>query len=476
MWENFMLVKAKQRAELRARAEKERELKGCGGDNARLAKSTQSYKDALGLPPSGESRPSANSQPTQDPLLSGKNSLDQRKDTPAAVGSVRHPIHSTDGPSVSYDEAPTPDPFVPPIQVAHSNSDDRDWTVGEEGASGEDGWATHTEPLSSNEPSTLTAIEQSIPRAEQPEAGLELDSRTSPSSSARWAGDLAHNEQSERKALKPSQVARHERRARNAQAAETADEAGTAQEAGTVQQVQTPQLNPPARLFSALFEATQPVQSEIPRSEKIELEEQKAQTAQEARSTQLNPVAQSFTATEQHVAGARAVSATQLNPAAQSFSVAAALSSVPATSSIPTIHPSTHATAQQSFSIPATQPIPIPTTSSIPTIYPSIHATAQSFEPRKPARIQRSSRRGARARPTIPASRNLTTSPFEPVKSKIYRRNPHGPMTVEQYNELYHGGLGRSVPRGKVFCGCLFRREEPLPLPAPPPSPELPQQ
>jgi hypothetical protein len=57
------------------------------------------------------------------------------------------------------------------------------------------------------------------------------------------------------------------------------------------------------------------------------------------------------------------------------------------------------------------------------------------------------------------------------TESNILRRKTDGPLTIGAYNKIHFGGLGRSVPKGEVYCKTLFRRE---PEPAPPGRPSPP--
>lgn len=345
-WLNFMRIKEAQRVQAQALAadEKESELEISDSAHA-LEPTAQPCEEAL-----SQSRSNADSsqvsersfwaklnkgsQPSESPIPppSKDGFPDLRKDTPAAAG-VKYDVPSVDGPSDLCPEAPTPNAFVPPIQVAHSSPNDQFCAANDE-QHREDLWSASAEPLSPN---------------------IEGCSE-----------DLAHDEQSDGKSLLPSQSARLERKAWDRQeiqtvvGAQSVDVVLPVDVALPAEGTQTTQLQPGKRRWTAvqligaalisnmlseaglLDRATQLVRSEKATSENGEVEEQKAQSAHET--TQLNPAAQSFTATVP-VPGARIIPAAQLNPAAQSFPVPVT-TSTPAADSIPPIQPTS---ATQSF-------------------------------------------------------------------------------------------------------------------------------
>lgn len=417
-WAKFVRIKAEEKARLQGSAKRSDGAKVAGRNDRPPDPVTHPFEESPGTPRREETQPSGK------PLPPSKDSLDLRKDTPG-VANVRYAVPpACDGPSELQDE-PVPDHEVP-NRVAHSSSDEQYRTADEQ--TNEDERSSST-VRSSKPVDRLTAVERSNPLGQPVHTGQSSSAAQSPS--AKESGTFQQLTRI-KKPIPAQQPSPNDPNPHNGppsvRSRRRRAEYLTNNLLGKTQAQHILLKQQGATLRSRL-------DSQRAQERQARVEKQRVQTAPQTVTTPLNPAARSF-AGAQLVAAARVVSATQLNPAARSFE---AVQPVVGTKSVPAMD--WESTIQ---SIPAANPVLVKN-SILPT---------QSTPYKKSSLV------------------HDLRSLFIPTDSHVSRRKKVGPKTVQEYNQINFRGLGRSMPKGEVFCKSLFRRD---PTPLPQALPTLPQ-
>jgi hypothetical protein len=432
-----------------------------GGSNCPLG-SGQSCKESHGL------WPNENSQQRGAPFDEGKGPLEPRRDTPR-VGEV-------EGAIVPHDQSPnlakklSPD-SEEPVQVTQSTSIEAYQTAQEELAPDSEEQVQVAQSNSSEE--YWLAQEQSAPDPKEP-----IQDARSISSEGYWSAQEEQSDSNESPTLvEPSNPIERLDSSEPLNSIEQPSPVG--QSSAAAQSTSVDQSDPALQsttieenLATKAGPATQNAQNGPhnqtrlnyrARRDAIIAERKLIRAAQEALATQLNPAAQPFTATPV-VEAAEPVPAKQLNPTAQPFEATPA-----AEAAKPIVY---------RWFNPPKQPF---TATRSPIVLKSITTLQSESDPEKQAVSDRRLIPYTQPDSSVwPRLARALDTVLTLTESNILRHASDGPLTIGAHNKIHFGGLGRSMPKGGLYCKSLFRREpapqppQPAP-PGPPPPPALQQ-
>jgi hypothetical protein len=428
-----------------------------GGSNCPLG-SGQSCKDSHGP------WPNENSQQRGAPFDKGKGPLEPRRDTPR-VGEVESAVvPHNQWPKFGEELAPDAEE---PVQVAQLNSSEEYRTAQERSAPDPEEPVQVAQSSSSEE--YWLAQEQLAPELEEP----VRDAQSSPSGGYRSVQEEQSDSNESPILVEPSNpigrlssseplnsIEQPSPVGQSSTAAQSTSvgQSDSALQSTTIEENSATEAGPATqKAQNGLHNKTRP--NYRARRDAIIAERKRIRAAQEALAPQLNPAAQPFTATPV-VEAVEPVPAKQLNPAAQPFEATPA-----AEAARPIV---------DRWFNPPKQPF---TATRSPIVLKSITTLQSESDPEKQAVSDRRLIPYTQPDSSVwPRLARALDTVLTLTESNILRHASDGPLTIGAYNKIHFGGLGRSMPKGGLYCKSLFRREPApqLPQPAPPGPPPPP--